>query len=77
MKLHIARLRLRLPAAYAGRGEAVARAVAQAAAKLPPASSRTIEALALGAVPVAAGASEGEIGAAVAGRLARHLGERA
>lgn len=74
MKLHIARLRLRLPAGYAARGEAVAHAVAQAAAGLRPAASRSVDALALGAVSVPATASDGEIGAAVASRLASRLG---
>jgi len=73
MTLRIGRLHMRLPAAYAGRAGAIARAVAQAAAGIPLAQSRRFDTLALGPVRVAEGATDAEVAAAVAQRLAARM----
>lgn len=69
MSLRIARMRIRLPAQCAPRAADIARAVAQAAARLPLAQSRSIDSLSLGPLRVAPGASDAAVAAAIAGSL--------
>lgn len=76
MSLRIARMRLRLPAGYAGRAEAIARALADAAARIPLAGPRSLDALAPGTVRVAHGASDAEVAGAAARALAAQLGAK-
>lgn len=76
MSLRIARMRLRLPAGYAGRAEAIARSLAEAAARIPLAEARSLDALAPGPVRVSSGASDAEVASAAARQLAAHLGAK-
>ncbi|HJY75501.1 MAG TPA: hypothetical protein VKE95_02665 [Burkholderiales bacterium] len=76
MSLRIARLRLRLPAGYAPRAEAIARAIAGAAAQIPLGESRSYERLTLQPIAVGANASNGEVAGAAARGLAARLGAK-
>lgn len=76
MSLRIARLRLRLPAGYAGRAPAIARALAEAAARIPLAESRAFDTLRSAPIRVAAGASDAEVAGAAARGLADSLKAR-
>jgi hypothetical protein len=73
VSLHIARMRIRLPAACTARAADIARAVALAAARIPLAPSRSMESLVLGPVRIAPGASDAAVGAAVASSLGAAL----
>ena len=73
MTLHIGRMRLRLPAGYAGRAESIARAIAQATAGIGAREARTLDTLAVGPIRVDAGASDAQIAAAAAQQLQRQL----
>lgn len=74
MSLRIARLRLRLPAGYAPRAEAIARALAESASRVALAESRSIERLALAPIRVAPGASDADVVGAAARGLAEGVG---
>jgi len=75
VSLRIARMRIRLPASCAGRAQDIARAVAQAAARIPLAQSRSVESLSLAPIRVAPGAPDAAVAAAVARSLGGALGE--
>jgi len=62
-------MRLRLPAGYESRGDAIARAVVAAAAQVLPAESRRFDKLPLGPIRVAAEATDADVAGAVARRL--------
>jgi hypothetical protein len=76
VSLRIARLRLRLPAGYAGRAEAIAHALAGAAARIPLGESRAFDALALDPIRVGASASDAEVAGAAARGLVARLGAK-
>jgi hypothetical protein len=73
VSLRIARLRIRLPASCAAHAADIARAVAQASARLAHQRSRSVESLALGPVRIAPDASAAAVGAAVARSLGAAL----
>lgn len=73
MTVHIGRVRMRLPAGYAGRAENIARGVAQSVAQLRPNTARSIDTLAVGPIRVDAGASDAQIAEAVAQQLRHQL----
>jgi hypothetical protein len=71
--LHIARLRLRLPADYAAEAESIGHAVARGLARLPITRSHSLEALQLGALQVPHGASAAQLSDAVVRQVAAAL----
>ncbi len=73
MSLRIGAVRLRLPAGYAGRAEAIARAIATAAARIPLAGARAPDALSLDRIRVGPAATDSEVAGAVARQLATQL----
>ena len=73
MSLHIARLQLRLPVGYGSRAGAIGRAIAEALARVPPGEARRIDALRVGPVAVADGASDQDVATAAAHATAERL----
>jgi len=76
VSLRIARLRLRLPAGYAPRAEAIARSFAEACVPVAVPESRTFHHLVLPPVRVGANASNAEVAGAAARGLAARLGAK-
>ena len=72
--LSIGRLRLRLPAGYEQRGEAIARLLALRLAEAPLGASAPMERLVLPALRAPAGATDGWIAAQLAGNIRLRLG---
>lgn len=73
MTVHIGRMRIRLPAGYAGRAENIARSVAQGVAGLRASANRTLDTLTVGPVRVDADASDAQIADAVTQQLHQQL----
>jgi hypothetical protein len=71
----VGRLRLRLPAVYAARADAIARGFAAGLGQIHPSTARTLKSLTVGPIRLDAAASDAEVVAAAIQHVSRQIKE--